>query len=156
MPRDNIFLKPWFQILLIFPHCQGPETQGQGKSALDKQIVWPRPPICPAFVTYKDFSCKHLCLCQLFICTMETSKAVTPRLALLTQLTDTVLGHSFFLLPFSLSFKAKKGSVNWWVWSRKDAEGQDLKITASKLCTVSWWWSRGYEVAAIGGDTERV
>lgn len=27
----------------------------KGKSALDKQIVWPRPPICPAFVTYKEF-----------------------------------------------------------------------------------------------------
>lgn len=36
----------------------------KGKSALDKQIVWPGPPICPTFVTYKDFSCRQLCLCQ--------------------------------------------------------------------------------------------
>lgn len=72
----RLFLSHDLRISYYYLTVRFQKLSAKGKSALDKQIVWARPPICPAFVTYKDFSCKQLCLCQLFTCTVETSKAV--------------------------------------------------------------------------------
>lgn len=74
----------------------------KGKSALDKQIVWPGPPICPMFVTYKDFCLQAALLVSTVCAQWKLPKLSLPRFVLLIQLVTTALSSSSLFLPLPL------------------------------------------------------
>lgn len=93
------------------------KLSAKGKSALDKQIVWPRPPICPTFVTYKDFfPASNSAYANCLYAQWKLPKLSFPRFALLVQLITTVLEIFLDLLD------PRKTQLTSAFWSRIVAE----------------------------------
>lgn len=92
------------------PSVRVQKLRAKGKSALDKQIVWPRPSICPTFVTYKDFPASSSVYANCLYAQRKLPKLSSPRFAF-AYTTNYCCAGSLFLSSSCYLLKPRKAQL---------------------------------------------